>query len=80
MIAAAVCTGLGSEQLAIVDFLVLLEGRSFVGMGLSSFSFLLRERRSMQGYLPSSTGLIDRQTGVKGNVWVDLFARAAKVT
>ena len=71
--------GLGSEQLAIIDFIVLSQGQTFVGMGLSSFSFYLREYRSMMGCMPLSTVLIDRQKGKEGNIWVDLFAKAAKV-
>lgn len=62
-----------------MDFLVLLHGQSFVGMGLSSFSFYVRECRTIMGFMPFSSILINREHGVEGNKWIDLFARAAKV-
>ena len=48
---------LSSEQKALLDFLVLARGRSFVGFGSSTFSFYLREFRALAG-LPRSASLL----------------------
>lgn len=41
-------TALHSEQVALVDFLVLAAGRRYVGFGASTFSFYLREYRLLR--------------------------------
>ena len=50
--------GLHPEQLALVDFLVLLKSRQLVGWGGSSFSVLLRELRAADGVPRATTHLI----------------------
>ena len=52
------CTGLASEQKAVVDFLVLARGFRFVGLGFSSFSYYLRQYRVLQGLPYDSSVLI----------------------
>ncbi|KAK9827655.1 hypothetical protein WJX81_004166 [Elliptochloris bilobata] len=54
---ASEINALSSEQKALVDFLVLARGRSFVGFGSSTFSFYLREYRALAG-LPRSASLL----------------------
>ncbi|KAK9785429.1 hypothetical protein WJX73_009533 [Symbiochloris irregularis] len=51
--------GLNSEQKALVDFLVLAQGRAFVGFGSSTFSFYLREYRALHNIPRSSSVLVD---------------------
>lgn len=54
------CTaGLNSEQKALVDFLVLSQGRAFVGFGSSTFSFYLREYRALHSMPRSTSVLVD---------------------
>jgi hypothetical protein len=55
--AGALHAALSSEQLALLDFLVLARGRAFVGFGSSTFSFYLREYRALQG-LPRGTSVL----------------------
>jgi hypothetical protein len=40
--------GLHSEQRGLIDFLVLAHSSRFVGFGPSTYSFFLREYRTMQ--------------------------------
>jgi hypothetical protein len=40
--------GLHSEQRGLIDFLVLAKSTRFVGFGPSTYSFFLREYRTMQ--------------------------------
>ena len=40
--------GLGSEQEALLDFMVLARCRAFVGFGGSSFSFFLPQYKALQ--------------------------------
>jgi hypothetical protein len=56
--AAALCgaAGLHSEQLALVDMLVLARGKKFVGSCWSTFSTFTRDLRALRG-LPKSTFL-----------------------
>ncbi|CAL5219417.1 g1245 [Coccomyxa viridis] len=54
-----VLDGLASEQKALVDFLVLARGARYVGFGSSTFSFFLREHRTLQGLPRSSSVLVD---------------------
>lgn len=48
LVAKEVFESLNSEQQALVDLLVCLEARRFVGFGLSSFSFFVAEHRELQ--------------------------------
>ena len=51
---------LNSEQLALVDFLVLARATRLVGIGSSTFSYYLREYRALRYGLPkSSTALVN---------------------
>lgn len=50
---------LNSEQKALLDFLVLAQGSAFVGFGSSTFSFYLREFRSLAGIPRSTSVLVD---------------------
>ena len=54
-----VAADLTSEQKALVDFLVLARGATFVGFGSSTFSFYLREYRALFGINRTSTVLVD---------------------
>ena len=56
---AVPAAGLASEQKALVDFLVLARGARYVGFGSSTFSFFLREHRTLQGLPRSSSVLVD---------------------
>lgn len=68
--------GLNSEQKALLDLLVLAQGHSFVGFGSSTFSFYLREFRSLSGVPPARSVLVDASV-----IGTDsLFADAGKVT
>ena len=55
------CSGAGtaglSEALALVDFMVLMRARRFVGFGLSSFSWGVREYRCLAGSPPATTSM-----------------------
>jgi hypothetical protein len=65
---------LNSEQKALLDFLVLYHGDSFVGFGTSTFSFYLREYRTMDGVPTSKSILVDASA-----IGTDhLFSEAAK--
>ena len=55
---AAELSALHSEQKAAVDFLVLVQAESFVGVQISSFSFFAVEYRKMQGIPPEHNHLI----------------------
>ena len=44
--------GLHLEQQALLDFLVLVRCRAFVGIGTSTFSVFLREYRHVMGLAP----------------------------
>ena len=46
-----------SEALALLDFMVLARARHFVGFGLSSFSWGVREYRCLLGSPPTSTSM-----------------------
>ena len=75
MIMPAVCAGLASEQLALVDFLVLAQGYRFVGFGSSTFSFYLQQFRALQGLSLGSSVLVNASA-----ITTDaLFARAGIV-
>ncbi|PSC70539.1 alternative oxidase [Micractinium conductrix] len=50
---------LNSEQKALLDFLVLARSQRFVGFGSSTFSFYLREYRTLHGMLRATSGLVD---------------------
>ena len=50
--------GLDSEQKALLDFIVLSQASSFVGFGPSTFSFYLKEYRSLLGVDRSSSVLV----------------------
>jgi hypothetical protein len=65
---------LAPDQLALVDFLVLVRSRSFVGVSASTFSVLVREYRSLHGVAPRSTAYLVDSTPVGSE---PLFARAA---
>lgn len=54
-----VAAGLTSEQKALVDFLVLARGATFVGFGSSTFSFYLREYRMLSGINRTTSVLVD---------------------
>lgn len=41
--------GLNSEQLALLDFLILARAHKFVGFGPSTFSTYLKEHRTLHG-------------------------------
>ena len=55
---ANVLNGVSNEQSALVDYLVLLAANSFVGSGLSTFSWFLQEERIMHGANPRNTYLM----------------------
>ena len=50
---------LTSEQLALIDFLILANAQQFVGFGPSTFSFYMREYRALQGMHRSTSFLLD---------------------
>ena len=50
----AILAQFNTEQLALIDFLVLSKSRTFVGIGSSTFSVYLREYRKIQGYTKRS--------------------------
>ena len=51
--------GLNSEQLALLDFLVLARAHTFVGFGPSTFSTYLREHRMLHGVPPDRSALVN---------------------
>lgn len=66
---------LNSEQLALLDFLILSRSHQFVGFGSSTFSFFLREYRALHGVPRSSSHLVN-----SSRIGTDkLFAAAARV-
>ena len=58
LLSAAELSALHSEQKAAVDFLVLVQAESFVGVQISSFSFFAAEYRKMLGTPPEHNHLI----------------------
>jgi len=69
-------SGLNSEQLALLDFLILARAEKFVGFGPSTFSFFLREHRILHGVLPTQSVLVNAS-----RIGTDeLFANCARVT
>ncbi len=76
VVCASCCAaGLNSEQLALLDFLILARAEKFVGFGPSTFSFYLREHRLLHGILPSKSVLVNAS-----RIGTDeLFARSALV-
>ena len=65
---------LAPDQLALVDFLVLVRSRAFVGVSASTFSVLVREYRSLHGISKRATSWLVDSTPVGSE---PLFARAA---
>ena len=51
-------TGLHSEQKALIDLLVLLKCRYFIGIVHSSYSYLVRELRAVHGSSRNTTMLL----------------------
>ena len=70
------CAELNSEQSALLDFLILYRGRSFVGFGLSTFSYYLREYRALLG-IPKSTSVLVNSTEITTD---NIFNAAGTVT
>ena len=67
--------GLNSEQLALLDFLILARAEKYVGFAPSTFSFYLREHRMLHGGAPSQSILVNAS-----RIGTDeLFARSALV-
>jgi hypothetical protein len=62
------------EQLALVDFLVLVECRHFVGISVSTFSVFIREYRALQGLAGRNTSWLVKGTAVGSD---PLFGKAA---
>lgn len=56
---SCVLTGLHSEQVALLDFIVCAAGERFVGFGASTFSFFMREYRLLHGKPRATTALVD---------------------
>ena len=50
---------MNSEQLALLDFLILARAEKFVGFGPSTFSFYLREHRMLHGAPPQQSVLVN---------------------
>ena len=53
------CAALSSEQKALLDFLVLARGQRLVGISSSTFSYFLREYRTLGGLPRSASVLAD---------------------
>jgi hypothetical protein len=67
--------GLNSEQLALLDFLILARSHKFVGFGPSTFSTYLREHRTLHGTPPARSLLVNAS-----RIGTDaMFARSALV-
>ena len=67
--------GLNSEQLALLDFLILARAQRFVGFGPSTFSTYLREHRALHGAPPGASLLVNAS-----RIGTDaLFARSARI-
>jgi len=71
---ASAVAALNSEQKALLDFLVLYQGDNFVGFGSSTFSFYLREYRSLKG-TPRFLSILVDASAIGTD---DLFAEAAR--
>ncbi|GAB4814797.1 hypothetical protein N2152v2_001843 [Parachlorella kessleri] len=67
---------LNSEQLALVDFLVLARATRLVGIGSSTFSYYLREYRALHYGLPKSTTVLVNASRIGTD---KLFAAAGPV-
>jgi hypothetical protein len=52
-------SGLNSEQLALLDFLILARAEKFVGFGPSTFSTYLQEHRVLHGTPPANSLLVN---------------------
>ncbi len=50
--------GLHSEQLALLDLLILARAQRFVGFAASTFSYYLREHRALAHGLPKATSVL----------------------
>ena len=73
--AALPAAELTSEQLALLDFLILARADKFVGFAPSTFSFYLREHRMLNGFPASQSTLINAS-----RIGTDeLFSRSALV-
>ncbi|GAB4818932.1 hypothetical protein N2152v2_005978 [Parachlorella kessleri] len=68
---AATIQGFDTEQLALLDFLILAHARQLVGLAFSTFSVFLREYRALHGFQKSTTRLVGNMT--------DLFEKTAIV-
>ena len=68
--------GLHPEQLALVDFLVMMRAQRVVGLGGSSFSYLLRELRALHRR-PKATSYLLYPPGMDVVMSKDFFGRAA---
>lgn len=67
--------GLNSEQLALLDFLILARAQRFVGFGPSTFSTYLREYRTLHGVPPQLSTLVNAS-----KIGTDeVFARSARI-
>lgn len=53
------CAGLHTEQLALLDLLVLLRSQRLVGFAASTFSYLLAELRALRGHAKGSSLLVN---------------------
>ncbi|KAI8470299.1 MAG: hypothetical protein J3K34DRAFT_393492 [Monoraphidium minutum] len=71
---AARLAALHPDQLAVIDFLVLVRSRAFVGLSASTFSVYIREFRHLMGIAPRATTALVDCTPVGSE---PLFARAA---
>ena len=63
---------LTSEQRAALDCTMLVESNKFVGLTVSSMSYLVQELRKLRGFAPDTTNLI-------GDGNLDLYARTYTV-
>ena len=72
----ALCTGLNAEQNALVDFLVLVKSNLFVGFSPSTFSYFIREYRTLMG-IPRSSSYLLKVHSINSEV---LFSATAVVT
>jgi hypothetical protein len=67
-------TGLNSEQLALLDFLILARTEKFVGFGPSTFSFYLREHRILHG-MPAELSVLVNASKIGTD---EVFSRSAR--
>lgn len=56
--ASHACTGLHTEQLALIDLLVLIRAARLVGYNLSTFSYAMRDLRALRGLGAPDTCLL----------------------